>query len=269
MTLGEFAIPTTISSLAVAYQAPMSNVGAPGLPVVVEGSPIKLRPEKSDTVGLMTVRSALIIHALALAAAGCIHALPPRATPGPVLPPPDTLPLAPGLGRLYIDVVDGPVRVRAVKPITVTETFNGEQFEEEELEDQATCISPCVLDLPLGSHLLAFPVRGAGGVDLARVIVSPSPTLYRHALGWRQAREVGFTLGVLGASFGGVSFVTGGALLPVGLAKDSQGLTLAGGITLGVGALLTAAGIWAIAKHPLMEQAGAGAQYELPAGDER
>jgi hypothetical protein len=210
-----------------------------------------------------------MLHALALTTAGCIHALPPRETPGPVVPPPSTLPLAPGLGRLYVDVVDGPVRVRVVNPITVTKTFNGEQFEDEELEDQATCISPCVLDLPLGSHLLAFPVRGAGGLDLASVIVSPSPTLYRRALGWRQARDAGFTLGVLGASFGGVSFVTGGALLPVGLAKDSHGLTLAGGITLGVGALLTAAGIWAIATHPLVEQAGAGAQYGLPEDDER
>jgi hypothetical protein len=217
----------------------------------------------------MTVRFALILHVLALTAAGCIHALPPRATPGPVVPPPATLPLAPGLGRLYVDVVDGPIRVRVVRPITVTETINGEQFEEEELEDQATCLSPCVLDLPLGSHLLAFPVRGAGGVDLARVIVSPNPTLYRRALGWRQAREAGFTLGVLGATFGGVSLATGGALLPVGLARDSHGVTLAGGITLGIGALLTAAGIWAIAKHPLMEQAGAGAQYGLPEYDER
>ena len=177
----------------------------------------------------MTVRSALILQVLALTAAGCIHALPPRATPGPVVPPPATLPLAPGLGRIYVDVVDGPVRVRVVKPITVTETVNDEQFESEELEDQATCTSPCVLDLPLGKHLLAFPVRGAGGVDLARVTASPSPTVYRRALGWRQKGGAAFVLGVLGASFGGASFVTGAALLPTGLAKDNHGLTLAGG----------------------------------------
>jgi hypothetical protein len=215
----------------------------------------------------MTARSALILHVLALTAAGCIHVLPPRATPGPVVPPPATFPSAPGLGRIYVDVVDGPTHVRVVKPITVTETVNDEQFETEELEDEAACTSPCALDLPLGRHLLAFPVRGAGGVDLARVIASPTPTLYRRALGWRQAGSAGFVLGVVGAAFGGASFVTGAALLPVGLAKDSHGLTLAGGITLGVGALLTAAGIWAVANNPLMEQAGAGAQYGLPEGD--
>jgi hypothetical protein len=215
----------------------------------------------------MTVRSALILQVLALGAAGCIHELPPRETPGPVEPPPATSPPAPGLGRLYVDVVDGPTHVRVVKPVSVTETVNDEQFETEELEDQATCTSPCVLDLPPGKHLLAFPVRGAGGVDLASVIVSPRPTVYRRALGWRQGGGAGFALGALGASFGGTAFVTGAALLPVGLATDHHGLTVAGGITLGVGALLTAVGIWAIADHPLAEQAGAGAQYALREGD--
>jgi hypothetical protein len=214
----------------------------------------------------MTVSSVLIVQVLALTAAGCIHELPPRETPGPVDPPAASYPPAPGLGRLYVDVVDGPTHVRVVKPITVTETVNDEEFETEELEDQATCTSPCVLDLPLGDHLLAFPVRG-GGVDVARVIASPSPTVYRRALGWRQRGDAGFALGVLGASFGGVSFVTGAALLPTGLATDSHGLTVAGGITLGAGALLTAAGILAIMNHPLAEQAGAGAQYGLPEGD--
>ena len=216
----------------------------------------------------MTVRSALILQVLALTAAGCIQALPPRATPGPVVPPPATAPLAAGLGRLYVDVVDGPTQVRVVRPIAVTETVNDQEIETEELEDQAICTSPCVLDLPLGRHLLAFPVRGAGGVDLARVIVSPSPTVYRRALGWRERGGAGFVLGVLGASFGGASFVTGAALLPTGLAKDNHGLAFAGGITLGAGALLTAAGILAIANHPFAEQAGAGAQYGVPEGDE-
>jgi hypothetical protein len=85
-----------------------------------------------------------------------------------------------------------------------------------------------VLELPLGPHLLAFPMRGSGADDLARVIVSPSPTI----------------------------------LFPVGLANDNHGLTLAGEITLGVGALLTAAGVWAITNNPLVEQSGAGAQYQ-------
>jgi hypothetical protein len=217
----------------------------------------------------MTVRPVLILQALALTAAGCIHTLPPRETPGPVVTPPAAYPPAPGFGRLYVDVVDGPAYVRVVKPISVTETLNELEFQTEALEDQASCMSPCVLDLPLGGHLLAFPVRGAGGVDLARVIVSPSPTLYRRALGWRERGGAGFVLGILGASFGGASVVTGAALFPTGLATGNHGLTLAGGITLGAGALLTAAGITTIANHPLVEQAGAGAQYGVGEGEPR
>src|SRR6185437_6337761 len=68
----------------------------------------RLGGHKGDTVDPMTVRSVLILQVLALSAAGCIHELPPRETPGPVAAPPASLPPAPGLGRIYVDVVDGP-----------------------------------------------------------------------------------------------------------------------------------------------------------------
>ena len=48
------------------------------------------KARRADTVDPMTVRSAPILQVLALTAAGCIQALPPRATPGPVVPPPAT-----------------------------------------------------------------------------------------------------------------------------------------------------------------------------------
>jgi hypothetical protein len=176
-------------------------------------------------------------------------------------------PVAPGHGRVYVDVVDGPTKVRVVKPVTVDTTINGEAFTEEVLEVQARCTTPCAFDLALGRHTLAFPMHGAGGDDLAHVLASPNPTVYRRALGLRQSGGAGFALGVLGVTFGGMSVITGAALLPVGLAQDSHGMTLAGEITLGAGAILTALGIWAIADNPLVEQAGAGAQYALPGGD--
>jgi hypothetical protein len=212
-------------------------------------------------------RSVLSIHALALAAVGCVHEFPPVPTPGPAAPPLSAIPVPPGSGRIYVDVVDGHTEVQVVKPITVHEQLNDETFDTETLEVQAACTTPCVLDLPLGQHLLDFPMRGSGGDDLVSVVASASPTVYRRALGWRQSGGAGFALGVVGASIGGTSLVTGAALLPVGLAADRHGVALAGEITLGVGAILSAAGIWAIMKHPLVEQAGAGAQYELPGND--
>jgi len=215
---------------------------------------------------IVTLRSAPLVLHLALIAAGCVHTLPPVPTPGPVDPPRVAAPVTPGHGRVYIDVVDGPAEVRVVKPVTIDTQVDGEVVETETLDVQSVCTSPCAFDLPLGRHTLAFPMRGSGGVDLADVSVSRRPTVYRRALGWRRSGGAGFALGVLGATFGGMSFGTGAVLLPVGLAKDSHGMTLAGEITLGAGALLTALGVWAIVNHPLMEQAGAGAQYALPGG---
>jgi hypothetical protein len=49
----------------------------------------------------------------------------------------------------------------------------------------------------------------------------------------------------------------------VGVATDKSGLTTSGAITLGVGAVLTALGIWAMAENPILEQPGAGAKYDL------
>jgi hypothetical protein len=43
-----------------------------------------------------------------------------------------------------------------------------------------------------------------------------------------------------------MTIVAGASMLPIGLAKDIGGLTLAGGISLGVGAVLTALGIWSL-----------------------
>lgn len=93
--------------------------------------------------------------------------------------------------------------------------------------------------------------------------MSETPSLYRRALGWGKSGGAGGALGILGATFGGCSFATGAALLPVGLATDKSGLTASGAITLGVGALLTALGVWAINANPRFEQPGVGAQYEL------
>ena len=203
-----------------------------------------------------------LLYALTLTA-GCIHELPPVATPGPANPPSATTAVPPGHGLIYVDVVDGPAVVRVVKPVEVTEQLNDQEIETEALEEQSHCTAPCVLDLSLGPHVLAFPMRGSGGVELANVMASPNPTVYRRALGWRRKGGAGFVLGVLGAAFGGASFTTGAVLLPIGLVKDRDGMKLAGEITLGAGAILTAVGIWAITQNPLFEQAGAGAQYPI------
>jgi hypothetical protein len=131
------------------------------------------------------------------------------------------------------------------------------------LETEQECRTPCVLDLPLGHRLFAFPMHSSFKEEVDDVWVSPTPSLYRRALGSRRSGGAGFVLGVLGTTFGGTSLATGAALFPVGLATDKSGLTTSGAITLGIGAVLTALGIWAIAENPALEQRGVGALYNL------
>jgi hypothetical protein len=173
------------------------------------------------------------------------------------------VPVPPGEGRVYIDVVDGPTNVRAVNWVSVQVTRGDEVFDDSVLETYARCRTPCVLDLPLGPQLLAFPMRGSRQVEVDDVSVTPTPSLYRRALGSRRSGGAGSVLGILGISFGGLSLATGASLFPVGLATSTPGLTTAGAITLGVGAVLTALGIWAVEANPEFVQPGAGAQYYL------
>ena len=194
---------------------------------------------------------------------GCVHRIAPPPTPDLILPPPLEAPIPPGQGRVYIDVVDGPTNVRAVEWVSVQITVGGQVFDDDELETKARCRTPCVLDLPLGHRLLAFPVRLSSQVDVDDVSVSSTPSLYRRALGSRRSGGAGAVLGILGISFGGLSLATGAALLPLGLATGDSGMTTAGAITLGVGAVLTALGIWAVIENPALVQPVAGAQYNL------
>jgi hypothetical protein len=188
---------------------------------------------------------------------------PPPPIPGPVQPLLLDAPIRPGYGRVYVDVLDGPTNVRVVHSVTVEWRLAGEIYEDSEFETDQKCRTPCAFDMPLGHVLLAFPMRGWRQEEIVDVVVSETPSLYRRALGWGKSGGAGGALGILGVTFGGISFATGAALLPVGLATDKSGFTTSGAVTLGVGALLTAFGVWAISANPRLEQPGVGAQYEL------
>ena len=162
-------------------------------------------------------------------------------------------------------MVDGPTGVWLVGESSLELVVNRRSVEARFLTAEPACTAPCAIDLPLGRRTLAFPVFGSRRLELDAVDVGPRPTLYRRALGHRRSRGRRHApRRIVGVTFGGMSFVTGAALLPIGLATDHDGMTLAGGLTLGVGAVLTAVGIVAIARSPAIEQPGAGTQYDLP-----
>lgn len=100
--------------------------------------------------------------------------------------------------------------------------------------------------------------------EVELVHIGPEPSVYRRSLSIYNDGSGGLRLfGVLATSIGGASAVTGTALLPIGLAKDSSGLTISGGITLGVGAVLLAIGIWAIRADSPTYRPGASNHFPL------
>jgi len=216
--------------------------------------------------GLIWIRGFGLLAALA---AGCVKQLPPAATPQPVVPAvATTTPPVEGQGRLVVDVVDGPTQVQQVTmqahPIDRGQGRVTYGFSEEPSPLCAT--SPCVADVPVGNLLLGFPVAGnRGGMETELVYVGAEPGVYRRALSYYHHKPVGFlyVFGVVATSVGGAAAMTGVALLPAGLSKHNDGLTTAGGITLGAGAALVALGIWALRHEADLYRPGSSIHFPL------
>ena len=184
-------------------------------------------------------------------AGGCNRQLAPAPTPRTTSPELRAAPpAAAGQGQLVIDVVDGPTPVQRIymKPTPVSDGQGQTRFEFMESPELLCAATPCLVSLPVGNVVLGFPVRGGtGAMDVELVHVDPEATVYRRALTYyKPPQRTARTLGIVSAAFGGMAMVTGASLLPIGLAKDSDGLTLGGSISLGVGTVLTALGVWAM-----------------------
>lgn len=185
-------------------------------------------------------------------ACGCNRQLPPAPTPKAVAP--DVAPAAPraeGEGQLIIDVVDGPTQVQRIRmqATSVTDEQGRTRYEFIESPEILCAATPCVVNLPVGNVVLGFPVVSSpGSMDVELVHVESEATVYRRALTFHKPRQrgPGRTLGIVSTAFGGTAMAAGAALLPIGLAKDVDGLTLAGSISLGAGTALVAVGIWAM-----------------------
>lgn len=193
----------------------------------------------------------IAVVSFTLLAGGCVRRLPAAATPESVAPPLDAAAAtAPGAGRLVVEVVDGPTPVHQVRmaPRQVDDGAGRVSFRFDESTELLCAASPCVADVATGNILLGFPVIGdRDAMEIELVHVGPDPSVYRRSLSvYRDDSGAVGVLGIVGASVGGAALITGVVLLPIGLAKDNDGLATAGGITLGVGAALLALGVWAI-----------------------
>lgn len=199
----------------------------------------------------------------------CVKQLPPAATPEPVAPPvAAAAPPPAGYGRLVIDVVDGPAPVQRIHMVSKPRD-NGrgrvtyQLFEKPEILCAA---SPCAADVPAGNILVGFPVIGKDDIEVELLNVGPDPSVYRRSLSIYEDRTGGLRVfGIIMTAVGGTAAMTGTVLLPIGLAKDNDGLTTAGAVTLGTGAALLVFGIWAIRHDAPTFRPGSSNHFPLSA----
>lgn len=213
-------------------------------------------------------RARIVAAALAAGVAGgpaCVKQLPPAPTPQAVAPAIATPAPAEGQGSLVVDVTDGPTPVQRVHmgSQAITDAQGRVSYRLFEQPQEMCPASPCVVAMPPGNIMLGFPVIGdRGALEVELVHVDATPTVYRRTLSvYTDNTGALRKLGIVGTSVGGTAALTGVVLLPIGLAKDIDGLTVAGGVTLGVGALLTAFGIWAIRKDAPTFKPGASIHF--------
>ena len=211
---------------------------------------------------------AIALFAASLTLPACVKQLPPANTPEAIAPPvASTAPPVSGRGRLVVDVVEGPTTVHQVRMQSQpVDAGNGRvSFRFVEAPEVLCSASPCVADIPFGNVLLGFPVVGdRDALEIELVHVGPEPSVYRRSLSvYHDDSGAVRVLGIIGTALGGTALATGAALLPVGLAKDYDGLTTAGAISLGAGAAVLTLGILAIRGDSPTYRAGASNHYPL------
>ncbi len=204
---------------------------------------------------------------IVLCVPACVKHLPPAPPPEAVAPRLEPAPPPPGgHGRLVLDVIEGPAPVQRIQMAATQQTNERGRvsYRFSERPEVFCAQTPCAVDVPTGNVLLGFPVIGKDSLEVELVHVGPDPSVYRRSLSIYEDNTGGTRLfGILATSIGGASLITGAALLPIGLSKDNNGLTVAGGISLGVGAILTALGIWAINADAPTFRPGASNHFPL------
>lgn len=210
---------------------------------------------------------------LALASGCGAERLPPPSAPPREVPKEVDIPGEPpphGAGRVLLDANGD--RAKVVE-ITGAATASTGRYHATFVGVRPVCTTPCVVDLPYGSHPLVLrSTTDETRVSEIELDVGAKPKIVRHTLGERKdggaVRTVGASVLVLGA----ITALTGALLWGVGEAALSSGNT--SGLT-GTGRTITAVGAGAVVLSiPLMilgrptERPGATTEWSLPEGNE-
>ena len=169
----------------------------------------------------------------------------------PATPPP------PRVGRVVLDATDGPMRVSAkYDPSFVPPGGSVEQGRSGEL-----CVTPCVVDLPVGKYRLFLSAPDAVSSsrgDTDDLVVAEGVQIYRRAPGLYRTPSPIDALGPAAVFVASVVMVIGGAAL----AQDSDKRGLGTGVAVGglVGGVL--GGVWAYDASRARQQDGATTSWQ-------
>jgi hypothetical protein len=174
----------------------------------------------------------VLLVALATLSVGCgVRTLPPPDAPTRQVPP-------------DLDVPDDPPKIGTSRVILDADGERARVLEigEDPAAARPLCTTPCVLDLPYGTHPLVLQsVTDAERRSRAQLEVGPHAKVFRHALGERRdggaTRTLGTSLlaiGLLAATTGAVFW--GGGALARSMDGTPNGLEGTGQLVTGLGA---------------------------------
>ena len=213
--------------------------------------------------------ASLSLTLLALGSGCGTEHLPPPAAPAREVPADVDMPVEPppqGTGRVVIDA--NGERAKVIE-ITGSATAAAGNYRATLIGLRPICTTPCVVDLPYGSHPLVLrSTPDHSRVSELELDVGARPKVVRHTLGERKdggtVRSIGATLLTLGL----VTALTGGILWGVGEAASSSGqpssITGPGQILTGIGAAGVGISIPLLMLDRPSERPGATTEWSMP-----
>lgn len=211
------------------------------------------------------------LAALVLASGCGTEHLPPPSPPPREVPKDLDLPAEPppnGAGRVVIDA--NGERAKVVE-ITGSATAAAGNYRATIIGLRPLCTTPCVVDLPYGSHPLVLrSTTDETRMSELELDVGPKPKIVRHTLGEKEdggaPRAIGSTVLVLSV----ITAATGGLLWGLGelASKPGQesGLVGSGQVVTGIGAAGILLSIPLLVVGRPSERPGATTEWTIPGG---
>ena len=219
----------------------------------------------------MTHRIWVAALAIGLLGTGCgVEQLPAASPPSRVIPTDidvPTDPPAPGTGRVILETNGEPAKV---VEITGAATARSGGYSATIVGIRPLCTTPCVVDLPYGSHpLVLHSLSDDSHQSETELEVGAKAKVFRHTLGERKdgggLRTAGaslLTLGVIAATTGAILWLAGNGNHGGDLASKGQLVT-----GLGAGGILLSIPFLVVGRPT--ERPGSTTQWNLPGSSSR